>query len=135
MKLFKDIFISHSGEYLNKKLEKFYIDENGIKYGFQKNESDQVVNCSFNDVLIKEDGIWRIKNTKDEYLEKYQNVDKSRQAAYTERVSPLLEEAEIKSHLGDEGEYIRLMDLAVQERLKIQLENPWPENIADTSND
>jgi hypothetical protein len=55
------------------------------------------------------------------------DVDANRRAAYTLRVRPFIEEAEIKKHMGELDEFERLMDLAVAEREKIQAEHPWPE--------
>ncbi|MDE1333321.1 hypothetical protein [Vibrio aestuarianus] len=60
------------------------------------------------------------------YEDKVKKVELTRELEYSRRVRKFLEEAEIKKHLGDLQEYERLMDLAVQEREKIQTENPWP---------
>ncbi|GLT18881.1 hypothetical protein GCM10007938_26630 [Vibrio zhanjiangensis] len=121
-----DIHVTSAGESFSINQNKFYINNSGTKFISQQNETDQLLDCYFADDLVNEDGIWRVKNERDVYQEKYDKVDKDREAEYTARVRPYLEEAEIKKHIGDQDEYIRLMDLAVQERQKIQTENPWP---------
>lgn len=108
----------------------FYIDEYGRKH-IVSSENWQALICNFNDTLVKDNDVWRVRNTNDDYQDAYQTVDDARQAAYTARVRPLLEEAEIKAHLGESDEYARLMDLAVVERASIQAENPWPEVLLD----
>ena len=103
----------------------FFIDEYGRKH-IVSNENWQPLECHFNDVLVKDNDVWRVRNAEDDYQDAYQAVDDARQAAYTAKVRPLLEEAEIKAHLGESDEYARLMDLAVVERESIQAELPWP---------
>ena len=70
-------------------------------------------------------GKW-VTNQQSKYEAERAEVDSTRQHQYTMRVRPFLEEAEIKKHMGDLAEYERLMDLAVEERAKIQAEYPWP---------
>ncbi|AIW21356.1 hypothetical protein F0267_26185 [Vibrio coralliilyticus] len=106
---------------------RFYIDAVGVKHIEQHDETWQEIECGYSDVLIKDGSAWRLKTEKDVYQEQYKAVDDKRQSEYTQRVRPYLEEAEIKKHMGDQSEYTRLMDLAVQERETIQTENPWPE--------
>ncbi|MGB0940819.1 MAG: hypothetical protein ACPGUE_00385 [Marinomonas sp.] len=110
----------------------FFIDEYGRKHIFSS-ESWQLLECHFNDVLVKDNDVWRVRNAEDDYQDAYQAVDDARQAAYTARVRPLLEEAEIKAHLGESDEYARLMDLAVVERESIQAELPWPETLVNVA--
>ena len=131
MKIFKDVFASHTGEYFSIDLTEFYVDSVGAKHASRQNAADQVMSCHFNDVLVKDNDVWRVRNADDDYQDTYQAVDNARQDAYTARVRPLLEEAEIKAHLGESDEYARLMDLAVVERASIQAENPWPEALLD----
>ncbi|WP_019275461.1 hypothetical protein [Vibrio coralliilyticus] len=104
----------------------FYIDAIGVKHIERHDDLWQEIECGYSDVLIKDGSNWRLKNENDVYQEQYKAVDDKRQTEYTERVRPYLEEAEIKKHMGEQEEYIRLMDLAVEEREKIQVENPWP---------
>ena len=103
----------------------FYIDSEGYKHIVQHDEWQPLI-CGFNDALVNESDIWRVKSADDVYQEQRKAVDDKRQFEYTQRVRPYLEEADIKKHMGDQDEYTRLMDLAVQEREKIQTENPWP---------
>ncbi|WP_019277085.1 hypothetical protein [Vibrio coralliilyticus] len=105
---------------------RFYIDVVGVKHIKQHDETWQEIECRYSDVLIKDGSAWRLKTEQDVYQEQYKAVDDKRQTEYTKRVRPYLEEAEIKKHMGEQDEYTRLMDLAVQEREKIQTENPWP---------
>ncbi|GLT18056.1 hypothetical protein GCM10007938_18340 [Vibrio zhanjiangensis] len=121
-----DIHVTAAGESFSINRNKFYIDHFGTKFISQQNETDQLIDCNFNDELVCEEGIWRVKNELDVYQEQHAKVKKARQAEYTARVRPYLEEAEIKKHMGDQAEYNRLMDLAVKEREKIQSEHPWP---------
>lgn len=107
-------------------IDEFYIDEQGQKHIVNAPGEWQALACSFQDVLVSENGSWRLRNVMDDYLEEIQKVDHFRQSEYTQRVRPFLEEAEIKKHMGDQNEYTRLMDLAVEERERIQNENPWP---------
>ncbi|AYV20489.1 hypothetical protein [Vibrio mediterranei] len=107
-------------------LEQFYIDNLGQKHIVDFGEGWQSLTCQFGDQLVRDNGVWRVRNTDDDHLEDKQKVDQFRQSEYTRRVRPYLEEADIKKHMGDQDEYTRLMDLAVQERAKIQAENPWP---------
>lgn len=104
----------------------FFVDDDGIKHITNHKENWQEIQCGFTDKLIKDGSLWRLKNEHDVYQEQYKVVDDKRQAEYTARVRPYLEEADIKKHMGAQDEYTRLMDLAVQEREKIQTENPWP---------
>ncbi|MFS1463852.1 hypothetical protein BCU40_022130 [Vibrio lentus] len=104
---------------------KFFIDKGGRKHAVDL-AGYQSLSCNIDDELVFEDGAWRIKTPLDFYQDSHSEVEKRRQIEYTSRVRPYLEEAEIKKHMGDQSEYIRLMDLAVQEREKIQTENPWP---------
>ncbi|NOI20819.1 hypothetical protein F0223_21585 [Vibrio coralliilyticus] len=106
---------------------RFYIDAVGTKHIERHDETWQEIECGYSDVLIKDGSNWRLKNENDVYQEQYKAVDDKRQTEYTQRVRPYLEEAEIKKHMGEQEEYIRLMDLAVDERETIQTENPWPE--------
>ncbi|KZM40955.1 hypothetical protein OA92_15360 [Marinomonas sp. SBI22] len=133
MKILKDVFVSHTGEQFSKDLTEFYVDLSGIKHVSRQHASDQVMSCHFNDALVKDNGVWRVRNADDDYQDAYQAVDDARQAAYTARVRPLLEEAEIKAHLGESDEYARLMDLAVTERMDIQAELPWPEVLVNVA--
>lgn len=105
---------------------RFYIDAVGVKHIERHDVTWQEIECGYSDVLIKDGSSWRLKNDQDVYQEQYKAVDDKRQNEYTQRVRPYLEEAEIKKHMGEQFEYDRLMDLAVQEREKIQTENPWP---------
>ncbi|WP_052131695.1 hypothetical protein ABF162_08260 [Vibrio coralliilyticus] len=105
---------------------RFYIDAVGVKHIDRHDETWQEIECGYSDVLIKDGSSWRLKTEQDVYQEQYKAVDDKRQSEYTQSVRPYLEEAEIKKHMGDQDEYTRLMDLAVQEREKIQTENPWP---------
>ncbi|MCG9785389.1 hypothetical protein L1D52_24070 [Vibrio brasiliensis] len=108
-------------------VQTLYIDENGGKYQTKQNESWQTLECHPSDHLVRvSDNRWRLKNEQDTYLEEKAKIDKRRESEYTNRVRPYLEEAEIKKHMGEQAEYIRLMDLAVEERKKIQADNPWP---------
>ncbi|MGY3687564.1 hypothetical protein ACXAAV_12880 [Vibrio coralliilyticus] len=109
-----------------KNFSRFYIDTIGIKHIKRHDETWQEIECGYSDVLIKDGSTWRLKTEQDFYQEQYKAVDDKRQTEYTRRVRPYLEEAEIKKHMGEQSEYDRLMDLAVQEREKIQAENPWP---------
>lgn len=104
----------------------FYIDDEGRKHLYQQDESQQFISCNHDDVLVKDSDIWRVENENDIYQEQRKTVDEKRESEYTSRVRPFLEEAEIKKHMGNQAEYTRLMDLAVQERELIQTENPWP---------
>ncbi|KFI13324.1 hypothetical protein IX95_05090 [Vibrio sp. B183] len=104
----------------------FYIDAVGVKHIERYDETWQEIECGYSDVLVKDGSAWRLKTEQDLYQEQYKAVDDKRQMEYTQRVRPYLEEAEIKKHMGDQAEYTRLMDLAVQEREEIQTENPWP---------
>ena len=56
-------------------------------------------------------------------------VNKSRRKAYSLRTDPLLNEARIKRLLGEEEEADSLEIKALEERLKIQEEFPYPEEI------
>lgn len=123
-----NVHVTAAGETFLVNQNEFYIDQSGTKYLSKQSDTDQLLDCSFNEELVREDGIWRVKNENDIYQEQYSKVDKARQNEYTARVRPYLEEAEIKKHMGDQNEYTRLMDLAIQEREIIQLENPWPIN-------
>jgi len=105
---------------------RFYIDAVGVKHIERHDETWQEIECAYSDVLIKDGSAWRLKTEQDVYQEQYKAVDDKRQSEYTQRVRPFIEEADIKKHMGDQDEYTRLMDLAVQEREKIQTENPWP---------
>ncbi|NOI32312.1 hypothetical protein [Vibrio coralliilyticus] len=105
---------------------RFYIDTVGVKHIERHDETWHEIECDYFDVLIKNDSSWRLKTAQDVYQEQYKTVDDKRQSEYTQRVRPHLEEADIKKHMGQQDEYSRLMDLAVQEREKIQTENPWP---------
>ncbi|NOI32307.1 hypothetical protein [Vibrio coralliilyticus] len=107
---------------------RFYIDTVGVKHIERHDRTWQEIECGYSDVLIKDGSIWRLKTEQDVYQEQYKAVDDKRQTEYTRRVRPYLEEAEIKKHMGEQSEYDRLMDLAVQEREKIQAENPWPKS-------
>lgn len=122
----KGVQTTHNGEQFNVDLNHFYVNAFGMKFVSRQSETDQVLNCYFHDELVCDDGVWRVKNENDLYQEEYAKVDKIRRAEYAARVRPYLEEAEIKKHMGEQSEYDRLMDLAVQEREKIQTENPWP---------
>ncbi|MCG9786311.1 hypothetical protein L1D61_04080 [Vibrio mediterranei] len=107
------------------KLSEFFIDSGGRKH-IVNEPNYQFLKCRLDDELVLDQNIWRTKTSSDTYQEQVQVVDGVRQSEYTQRVRPYLEEAEIKKHMGDETEYTRLMDLAVQEREQIQIENPWP---------
>lgn len=109
-----------------RELNHFYVDAEGKKYCSKIIDSYQSVDCLFDDELIQDKGIWRVVTREDVYRNNLKVVDKLREEEYTMRVRPFLEEAEIKKHMGDLAEYERLMDLAVEERAKIQAENPWP---------
>ncbi|WP_019274441.1 hypothetical protein [Vibrio coralliilyticus] len=104
----------------------FYIDAVGVKHIERHDETWQEIECGYSDVLVKDGSTWRLKTEQDVYQEQYKAVDDKRQSEYTLRVRPYLEEAEIKKHMGEQKEYTRLMDLAVQERERIQDEHPWP---------
>lgn len=103
----------------------FFIDKGGRKHAVDLG-GYQSLSCNIDDELVFDDGVWRIKTPLDFYQDSRSEVEEKRQIEYTSRVRPYLEEAEIKKHMGDQSEYTRLMDLAVQERQKIQTENPWP---------
>jgi len=45
----------------------FYVDENGTKHIIQHNPSWQELQCKFDDELVNENGVWRVK-TKEDYL-------------------------------------------------------------------
>jgi len=51
-------------------IDKFYIDENGIKHIKKYNENWQELKCKWNDELVFDNGKWRIK-TEQEKLEEY----------------------------------------------------------------
>ncbi|MBW3695738.1 hypothetical protein EK599_08525 [Vibrio sp. T187] len=106
--------------------DEFSIDELGQKHIVNSDEKWQALVCKVTDALVSENGSWRVRNANDDYLEEKRKVDQFRQSEYTRRVRPYLEEAEIKKHMGEQSEYDRLMDLAVQEREKVQTEHPWP---------
>lgn len=107
----------------------FYIDSDGVKHIIQHDDLWQELECAFDDDLTTDDdGNWKVKDSNDEYNENYSSIETSRTEAYTSRVRPYLEEANIKQYQGDEEEYTRLMELAVAERVAIQEEYPWPES-------
>ncbi|MEZ8930320.1 MULTISPECIES: hypothetical protein [unclassified Vibrio] len=103
----------------------FFIDSGGRKHVLNIDNYQQL-DCHINDELILDNGIWRIETASDVYQIKRTDIAQQRQLEYTQRVRPYLEEAEIKKHMGDQSEYNRLMDLAVEEREKVQTQNPWP---------
>jgi hypothetical protein len=103
----------------------FYIDSDGIKH-IVEGDGWQELECKFNDALVFNEGLWRIQTSTDIYNDLYVDIDVARQSEYTNRVRPFLEEAEIKKFSGDMDEYNRLMNLALDEREKVQNEHPWP---------
>ena len=76
-------------------------------------------------------GSWII-NESDKYIADYHQVDDLRRNAYFQIVTPLLEEAKIKRDListpASIAEAEQLEQQALAARLKIQEDNPWPEN-------
>jgi hypothetical protein len=56
-----------------------------------------------------------------------QEVDEARQALYRKQVDPLINEANIKRAMGENDQADLLMQQAIEKRLSIQSENPWPE--------
>lgn len=126
MILIQGVHVTEAGEPFSINQNKFYIDRLGTKFISRQSDTDQLIDCHFNDELVNENSIWRVKNENDIYQEQRDKVDNIRQKEYTSRMRPFLEEAEIKKHMGDQSEYNRLMDLAVKEREKVQIENPWP---------
>lgn len=59
--------------------------------------------------------------------EKNKQVDETRQALYRKQVDPLINEANIKRAMGENEQADLLMQQAIEKRLSIQSENPWPE--------
>ena len=55
-----------------------------------------------------------------------QKVEIARRMLYREKVDPLINEALIKKAMADDYMHDQLMTEAVEERAKIQVDNPWP---------
>ncbi|WP_051311532.1 hypothetical protein [Zooshikella ganghwensis] len=89
--------------------KKFYIDENAIKHVIQHNSAWQPLVCDFDDELILDNNIWRIKNNSDKYYEAIDRIKAKRRSDYTREADPLKNEydydlianpsnAEVKKH-------------------------------------
>ncbi|MBU2710802.1 hypothetical protein [Zooshikella harenae] len=72
--------------------KKFYIDKTGIKHIIQHNSAWQPLVCDFDDELILENGIWRIKNNNDKYNETINSVSAKRRSDYIKEADPLKNE-------------------------------------------
>ena len=59
--------------------------------------------------------------------EKTASIDEIRQTLYRKQVDPLINESNIKRAMGDNEQAEMLMQQAIEKRLSIQAENPWPE--------
>lgn len=71
-----------------------------------------------------------VTNVSHQYSAEYCQVDQARRSAYSQAVSPLLEEAHIKRNLIGTPEAItqaeNLEQQVLEARLQIQQDNPWP---------
>ena len=71
-----------------------------------------------------------VTNVSHQYSAEYCQVDQERRSAYSQAISPLLEEAHIKRNLIGTTEAItqaeNLEQQVLEARLQIQQDNPWP---------
>lgn len=59
--------------------------------------------------------------------EKTAAIDEVRQNLYRKQVDPIINESNIKRAMGENEQADMLMQQAIEKRLSIQAENPWPE--------
>ena len=73
-----------------------------------------------------------IKNKREEYISKFNEIDNKRRDLYSEIVDPFLQEAQIKRIIKTKSsleEALNIERQAIFLRKKIQDENPWPEPV------
>jgi hypothetical protein len=66
----------------------FYVDSNGVKHIIE-GENWQELECRYDDALILDDGIWRVRNVADDYIGLLSSVLNEREAAYKTESDPL----------------------------------------------
>ncbi|MEZ9414140.1 hypothetical protein AB4189_08045 [Vibrio sp. 10N.286.49.E1] len=70
-----------------------------------------------------------VTNQSNKYIADFDQIDNARRSSYRQICDPLISEACMKRLNGAEQEALELEKQALAARDKIQIENPWPENI------
>lgn len=73
-------------------IKNFYIDEAGVKHIILHDPAWQPLVCNFDDELILDNNIWRIKNNSDKYYEEIDRIKAKRRSDYTREADPLKNE-------------------------------------------
>jgi hypothetical protein len=66
----------------------FYVDSNGVKHIIE-GENWQELECRYDDALISDDGLWRVRNDTDLVIERLASTIAQREAAYKTESDPL----------------------------------------------
>ncbi|MBA5760850.1 hypothetical protein H2O73_00730 [Vibrio sp. 404] len=104
----------------------FYICPSGLKHVVRHNAEWQRLDCTFNEILIKDDTGWRAQNEHDVYQHQLLVIDGARRNLYREVSDPLYMESYRKKENGEFEEaaiFKSQADAAVQQ---IQIKNPFP---------